>query len=218
MSNFESTAPHFISSATLSSKWIHLDCGTACTNSLLYFENIDGMSSLGHASSLHSVSRPRRSLALAASEFLPTPWQPALTVEKVLGPTTSDQNGFSSNGKSRQFAFCAGAVAVLCWSNDDDIVLQKVFRADNVSTDHVYMGKGHPGPSIRTLDSPKSRRSTHRMSGINTNASSPISSNSADFRKPRSPPKSNTISRNRLVTCVALSPDGRFLAIGEVSV
>ena len=190
---------------------------TTWTRTFLYPQGTDSMSSSRHASPLHPTPRSRRSLAVATSEFSPAPWQSALTIEKVLGPTTSDQNGFSSNGKSRQFAFCAGAVAVLCWSNDDDIVSQRVFRTDNVSTDHVYMSKGHAGPSIRTLDSPKSRRSIHRMSGINANPSSPIISNSTDFRKPRSPPKSNTISRNRLVTCVALSPNGRFLAIGEVS-
>lgn len=175
------------------------------------------MSSTRRASSLRSTPKSRRSLIPGVNGYLQDDVRCTLSLEAALGYTTSNPNGFSSNAHSRQFALCSGAAAVLYEMGHHGAISHRIFRADPFSfvgpISHV---KGNPVSSLATIDSSKRRRSALRMSGTNGSPRSPIHSVHDGSHIHASPGKSKAISRNRIATCVALSPDGQLLAVGEV--
>lgn len=138
----------------------------------------------------------------------------ALSLQHVLGTTTSSPNGFDCLRASRVFALCAGSAVVLTTLGDDDQVKQRFFRARptaaaassyNVSVPPTTPTRG-PDHQIRTIGSVKD-------GGLGAFYSGTSFRDSGD-----SPGQKTWAARERIkaATCVSLSPDGKFLAVGEV--
>ena len=53
----------------------------------------------------------------------------SLSLQTVIGTTTTTPNGFSSHDQSKSFALCAGSAAVLAELDEDANLCQRFFRA-----------------------------------------------------------------------------------------
>ncbi|OAL72447.1 WD repeat protein [Trichophyton violaceum] len=140
-----------------------------------------------------------------------------LSLQTVIGTTTSSSNGFSYHEPSRSFALCAGSAAVLAELDEDLSVSQRFFRARPTATsvNPVLSFYNPPGPPT----TPESRlRPPQASLRLSTSANSPIFSNSPNAAEwAESIASKSWTSRERIkaVTSVSLSPNGRFLAAGE---
>lgn len=151
----------------------------------------------------------------ARSPSKPPAHQSTLALQTVIGTTTSSPNGFASHDQSRSFAFCAGSAAVLAELDDEDNVNQRFFRARPSATSvnpvtSFYNQSTPPStPESRTRPATNFRSSAH--------ASLPSGSPN-DLGEAHSPRGWSSRERIKAVTSVAISPNGRFLALGEVRV
>lgn len=176
------------------------------------------MSSTRRASSLRSTPKSRHSLLPGVNGNFPNEVQCDLSIITAIGSTTSNPSGFSCNSDSRRFALCSAAAILLYEISPEEEISHRIFRADpSASAGPIPRVKGNQLSSLAALDSPKRRQSSLRSTGINGSPRSPITSLSEDSNANATPIKSKAISRNRIATCLALSPDGLFLAVGEVS-
>lgn len=140
--------------------------------------------------------------------------QSTLSLQTVLGTTTTTPNGFSSHDQSKSFALCAGSAAVLAELDDDGNLSQRFFRARpsatsvNPTTTSFYSQSTPPA----TPD-PRSRSLSHIRSNPHLNVPNGSPSNeAADSGSPRA---WSSRERIKAVTSVSISPNGRFLAVGE---
>lgn len=143
----------------------------------------------------------------------PSPYMSVLSLQTVIGTTTTSPNGFSSHEPTKSFALCAGSAAVLAEVDAEDNISQRFFRARptatpiNPVTSFYNQSTPPTTPDARTRSIPMSK------SGLNGSSygASP-SGDGTDGSRTWS-------SRERIkaVTSVAISPNGRFLAVGEVS-
>lgn len=138
-------------------------------------------------------------------------YQTNLSLRTVIGTSTISSNGFATYEAGRQFAFCAGSTTVLAELDDKLNVSQRFFRArtsvpgsssSNPSTSHVPLAGAHNRPRAHSGSS----RTTPIRNG-SFGASDPVGGS----------PASTARERVKSVTSVALSPNGRFIAAGEVS-
>lgn len=142
-------------------------------------------------------------------------YQSTLSLRTVIGTTTTTPNGFSSHDQSRSFALCAGSAAVLAELDEDHNVNQRFFRARpsaasvNPVTSFYHQSTPPATPDTRTRS----------ISGIKpgTNGSAYNSSPSGELTETSSPKAWSSRERVKAVTSVAISPNGRLLAVGEVS-
>ncbi|KAJ5175860.1 uncharacterized protein N7482_001737 [Penicillium canariense] len=116
--------------------------------------------------------------------------QSTLSLQTVLGTTTATPNGFSSHDQSKSFALCAGSAAVLAELDGDANICQRFFRAR---------------PSATSLNPTTSFYQS-------TPLRPPIPDRAADNGSPRA---WSSRERIKAVTSVSISPNGRFLAVGE---
>lgn len=141
--------------------------------------------------------------------------QSILSLQTVIGTSTTTPNGFSSHDQSKSFALCAGSAAVLAELDDDANVTQRFFRArpsaTSVNPTSSFYNQGTP-PS--TPD-PRSRSLSHIRSNPHLNV--PNGSPSSELPDNGSPRAWSSRERVKAVTSVSISPNGRFLAVGEVS-
>ncbi|KAJ5758560.1 hypothetical protein N7520_005716 [Penicillium odoratum] len=139
--------------------------------------------------------------------------QSTLTLQTVIGTSTTTPNGFSSHDQSKSFALCAGSAAVLAELDDDANITQRFFRArpsaTSVNPTSSFYNQGTP-PS--TPD-PRSRSLSHIRSNPHLNV--PNGSPSSDVPDNSSPRAWSSRERVKAVTSVSISPNGRFLAVGE---
>ncbi|KAL1966114.1 hypothetical protein VTN77DRAFT_4862 [Rasamsonia byssochlamydoides] len=128
------------------------------------------------------------------SPYKTSPYQSTLSLQTVIGTTTATPNGFSSHEPTRSFALCVGSAAILAEIDADSTVSQRFFRARPTAT---------PVNPVASFYNQQSSPSTPD----NRNRSTPAG-DSGDR---------SWTSRERIkaVTSVALSPNGRFLAMGE---
>ncbi|QIW96821.1 hypothetical protein AMS68_002339 [Peltaster fructicola] len=141
--------------------------------------------------------------------------EPGLRLKKVVGTTTSSSNGFDALPSARCFSYTAGAAAVVATVDEADLkIRQRFFRARPAATgavaDSVSSWAASPSPLP-----PK-----HRALGSlreSSNFGSPLSSsvNGRDWSD--SPNSKNSTAKDRVkaATSVALSPNGKWLAVGE---
>lgn len=145
----------------------------------------------------------------------PPAHQSTLALQTVIGTTTTSPNGFACHDQSRSFAFCAGSAAVLAELDDDANVSQRFFRARPSATSvnpvtSFYSQSTPPStPDAKTRPIPNLRSSTP--------ASAHSGSPSSDLAESHSPRGWSSRERIKAVTSVSISPNGRFLACGEVS-
>lgn len=140
--------------------------------------------------------------------------QSTLSLQTVLGTTTTTPNGFSSHDQSKSFALCAGSAAVLAELDDEGNLCQRFFRARpsatsvNPTTTSFYNQSTPPA----TPD-PRSRSLSHIRSNPHLNV--PNGSPSNEAAENGSPRAWSSRERIKAVTSVSISPNGRFLAVGE---
>lgn len=144
-----------------------------------------------------------------------------LALQTVIGTTTSSPNGFASHDQSKSFAFCAGSAAVLAELDADNNLNQRFFRARPSATSvnpmtSVYNQSTPPSTPDSRARPTSSFRSSANSSSTPTTLQSTTSPSGYDWGESQNPRGWSSRERIKAVTSVALSPNGRFLAMGEV--
>ncbi|KAL5413578.1 hypothetical protein PMIN04_009377 [Paraphaeosphaeria minitans] len=137
----------------------------------------------------------------------------SLALRQVIGTSASSANSFDSLPDASSFAFCAGAAAVLATVHDDQHVSQRFYRARPTANPINPSSSVYGGPSTPMQNESRNRTAASlRESGI---GASPLGSPALDWSA--SPGGTSWSARDRIkaATCVAFSPDGKYLAVGE---
>ncbi|KAB8067622.1 WD40-repeat-containing domain protein [Aspergillus leporis] len=139
--------------------------------------------------------------------------QSTLSLQTVIGTTTTSPHGFSCHDQSKSFALCAGSAAVLAELDEDGNVNQRFFRA-RPSASSV-----HPVTSWYNQSTPPSTPDTRArpLSAVKSAAhgSSFNGSPSSELAESNSNRAWSSRERVKAVTSVSISPNGRFFAVGE---
>ncbi|KAL5001226.1 quinon protein alcohol dehydrogenase-like superfamily [Aspergillus recurvatus] len=142
----------------------------------------------------------------------PSLYQSALSLQTVIGTTATTPNGFSYHDQSNSFAFCAGSAGVLAELDEDNNVNQRFFRARPTASSinpviSFYNQCTPPAtPDARTKSLPGIKATPH-----NGSYNSSPSTETVDA----SPRVWSSRERVKAVTSIAISPNGRFIALGE---
>ncbi|KAF2721031.1 WD40 repeat-like protein [Polychaeton citri CBS 116435] len=140
--------------------------------------------------------------------------EPGLRLRKIIGTTTASINTFDYLPSARCFAFTAGAAAVVASVDEDSNVSQKFFRAKPSAT----ASNTNDGVSAWTT-SPTPNESRQRAFGGSigrqTLAASPLTASVRDWSDSPSGRSSTAKDRIKTATSVAISPDGKWLALGQ---
>ncbi|KAJ5569423.1 uncharacterized protein N7459_008853 [Penicillium hispanicum] len=139
--------------------------------------------------------------------------QSFLSLQTVLGTTTTAPNGFSSHDQSRSFALCAGSAAVLAELDEDANLSQRFFRARPSATGVNPTSSFYNQATPPATPDPRSRSLSHIRSNQHLNI--PNASPSSETADNGSPRAWSSRERVKAVTSVAISPNGRLLAVGE---
>lgn len=178
------------------------------------------------------VAGPGSSLRITPSNNTPLPKPAArspnrplahhstLALQTVIGTTTTSPNGFASHDQSRSFAFCAGSAAVLAELDDENNLNQRFFRArPSVTSVNPMTSVYNQSTPPSTPDSRARPASSFRSSANSTSTPTTLQAASPsgyDWGESQSPRGWSSRERIKAVTSVSLSPNGRFLAMGEV--
>ncbi|KAL2372379.1 hypothetical protein RJ035_004708 [Blastomyces gilchristii] len=142
------------------------------------------------------------------------PHYSTLSLQTVIGTTTSNPNGFSFHEPTKSFALCAGSATILAEIDEDLNISQRFFRARPTAS------PVNPIQSFYNTSTPPTTPDTRTRSLQPTGRASTI--NGAPYaNSPNSEWGENTSSRTwtsreriKAITCVSISPNGRFLATG----
>lgn len=140
--------------------------------------------------------------------------QSSLSLQTVIGTTTTTPNGFSSHDQSKSFALCAGSAAVLAEIDDTGSLSQRFFRARPSATSVNPTSSFYNQSTPPATPDPKTRSLSHIRSNPHLNV--PNGSPSSEAGDGGSPRAWSSRERVKAVTSVSISPNGRFLAVGEV--
>lgn len=161
----------------------------------------------------NSPYRPNMSKAMGYPTYGmhdPDAWRMGL--RQVIGATILSPMAFDSVPASRTFVYAAGGIAVLVSLKDDLARSQRFFRARPDATPTTTFAPSFQSPGFRnaTLATQKRLGTPLRETHIGT---SPFATDWED-----SPSSKTWTARERVksVSCVSLSGDGRYLAVGEV--
>ncbi|KAE8374174.1 quinon protein alcohol dehydrogenase-like superfamily [Aspergillus bertholletiae] len=139
--------------------------------------------------------------------------QATLCLQTVIGTTTTSPHGFSSHDQSKSFALCAGSAAILAELDELGNVNQRFFRARpsaasvNPVTSFYHQSTPPSTPDTRARPLPGVKSTAHSSILNGTPANELAESNSSRAWSSR--------ERVKAVTSVSISPNGRFLAVGE---
>ncbi|TKA74824.1 hypothetical protein B0A55_05938 [Friedmanniomyces simplex] len=150
-------------------------------------------------------SAPRSPTKFARSE------EPGLRLSTVVGTTTSTANGFDCNTARRTVAYTAGAAAVVCSVDGELRLKQRFFRARPTSA-----GAGREGNG-QSLSTPTPGEARSRAVGHVKEYSlggSPLGA-TRDWSDSPTGRTGTAKDRVKAVTSVALSANGKWLAVGE---
>ncbi|KAH6848291.1 quinon protein alcohol dehydrogenase-like superfamily [Chaetomium sp. MPI-CAGE-AT-0009] len=147
------------------------------------------------------ISRPSRS-SIRPRAF----YESCLSLQRVVGTTCASPTGFDTVHSS--FAYLAGGAVVVVDVSGEHYA-QRFYRARPTAIPLLSVSPT-TNTSSTPIPTPKANDSRNRAS-----ASSPRDSLHADW--PDSPTSKTWTSRERIkaATCLALSRDGRYLAVGE---
>ncbi|OKL62092.1 hypothetical protein UA08_02978 [Talaromyces atroroseus] len=139
----------------------------------------------------------------------PSPHQSILSLQTVIGTTTTTPNGFSSHETSRSFALCVGSAAILADIDPDGTVNQRFFRARPTASPVNPVVSFYNHPTSPTTPDNRVRSIANRLGASGGPSPGGDCADSSGSR--------TWTSRERIkaVTSVAISPNGRFLAVGE---
>jgi hypothetical protein len=139
-----------------------------------------------------------------------------LSLRHVIGTTASAANSIDTLPASNSLAFTAGAAAVLATFDEQLGFAQRFYRARPTAVPL------NPSPSIYEPSTPTGSSDLRRRTAVFTRdlgaPNSPIGSPAVlDLDSPGGGRSWAAKERVKSATCVSFSPDGRYLAIGEVS-
>ncbi len=138
-----------------------------------------------------------------------------LALRQVIGTTTNSANAFDSLSSGRCFAYTAGAAAVIASVDEEHKVTQRFYRARPTTIPLNPSSSIYGGPSTPTQNESRNRvAASLRDAGF---GASPLASPAANDWQESPTGKAWTMKEKiKAATCVSFSPDGRFLAVGEV--
>lgn len=144
-------------------------------------------------------------------------YESGLSLRRIIGTTVSSPTAFDSLSTSRIFAYTAGAAAVVVNVDDDSKYTQRFFRARPTALPQSpgTQSNGAPSTPTNTANDGRNRSiASLRDSALPFSPSTPHTS--LDWGD--SPSSKTWTSRERIkaATCLSISQDGRFLAVGEV--
>ncbi|KAL4937087.1 hypothetical protein BDV06DRAFT_80485 [Aspergillus oleicola] len=143
----------------------------------------------------------------------PSPFQSTLSLQTVIGTTTTTPSGFSYHDQSRSFAFCAGSAGVLAELDSDNNVNQRFFRARPTASSI------NPITSFYNQSTPPATPDARSkaLPGVKNAPYNGIYNGSPSIETAEAPSPRSWSSRERVkaVTSVSISPNGRLLALGE---
>lgn len=139
-----------------------------------------------------------------------SPTDTGLFLKRVIGCSTG---AFDSHPASRSFAYTAGAAAVVVQLDDNLQVTQRFFRArPNVTTWSAASSQINSLQSIAFLESRNRLSLTLKDLGVSQSGNILPSS----LEESSSSKTWTARERVKAATCVSFSPDGKWLAVGEV--
>ena len=139
--------------------------------------------------------------------------QASLSLRKVIGTTSANPTGLASHGASGSLAFCAGSAVVLAELDEQCNISQRFYKAKPTAlavNPTVSFYNGSQG-----MSTPERRRKSFAPTRTGLESYSPTSSPSRDWLENGGSKTWTSRERIKSATAVSLSPDGRFLAIGE---
>jgi WD40 repeat protein len=160
------------------------------------------------------------------SPYLRTPRSPnkrgcfyesGLSLRKIIGTTVSAPTGFDSLRSGRLFAYVAGAAVVVVHFDQSLKYTQRFFRAhpSAIPAIPINLPSTTPTTPINIANDSRNRSiASLRQSTIGYSPTTPTNSRSEWSDSPLS---KTWTSRERIkaATCLSISSDGRFLAVGE---
>jgi len=135
-----------------------------------------------------------------------------LRLSKVIGTTTTSANGFDYLPLGRTFAYTAGAAAVVATVHEDLTVTQRFFKARPTSSGARRDAFG-PRPVSPTPSDARSRTFGHVKE--HSVGGSPLGASGRDWSDAPAGRSTSAKDRIKAATSVALSPNGKWLAVGE---
>lgn len=139
-----------------------------------------------------------------------------LALRTVIGTTASNANAFDSLPNARLFAYTAGTAAVVATIDEQHAVSQRFYRARPTTSPINSSSSVYGGPATPTQNESRNRAAASiRDAGLGASPhAAPAVSDWND-----SPNNRAWTAREKIkaATCLGFSPDGKFLAVGEVS-
>lgn len=144
-------------------------------------------------------------------------YESGLSLRRIIGTTVSSPTAFDTLPSSRIFAYTAGAAAVVVNIDDSSIYSQRFFRArpTAVPLNTTIQNGGNPSTPTNLANDGRNRAVVNlRDSALPYSPTIPHTS----LEWGDSPTSKTWTSRERIkaATCLSISRDGRFLAVGEV--
>ena len=136
----------------------------------------------------------------------------SISLRKVLGSTTLSPAGFDCCSAGSCFALCAGSVAVVSSVSENLEISQKIFRTDARLKVSGSTKSFSESPQYNVAP----ELGNHNLGSSRSTRRGRKSSLSVSSDQETSPSKASIRGKTRVVSCVALSEDGRLLAVGEV--
>jgi hypothetical protein len=171
--------------------------------------------SLGPGIKLNPSPSPFLKNTPLRSPVKPTRAEVSLALRQVVGTTASSANAFDSLPSARSFAYTAGAAAVIATVDDQHHVSQRFYRARPTTNPINASASIYGGPSTPTQNESRNRTAVSlRDAGYGASPlASPALNDWADSPGSRAWTMKEKI---KAATCVSFSPDGKYLAVGEV--
>lgn len=140
-------------------------------------------------------------------------YESGLSLKSVIGTTVTSPTALDSLSSSNLYAYTAGAIAVVVSVSDDGQYSQRFYRARPTASPTNTPNTWNGGPSTPSNIPNDSRSRTLRES---SSGHLPYHSHSEYADSPSSKTSSSR-ERIKANTCLSISPDGNFLAVGEVN-
>jgi hypothetical protein len=136
-----------------------------------------------------------------------------LSLRHVIGTTANCASCVATLPEKRQLAFTAGAAAVICSFDEKLNFKQRFFRARPTAIPLNPIPTVY-GPTTPTNPAAEFR---NRVAGRESNlGGAPFSPSTPEWSDSPSSKTWTARERVKAATCVSFSPDGKYLAVGEV--